>query len=72
MFVSSYGFSHVTSSARFPQSNGQVDRGVQTIKRMLKDPNLTVLSYRAIPHGAGYALQNCAWAEGSVQLFLRW
>ena len=53
MFASSYSFSHVTSSPRFPQSNGQVERGVQTIKRMLKksqDPHLAILSYRATPH----------------------
>ena len=53
MFANSYSFSHVTSSPRFPQSNGQVERGVQKIKRMLKksqDPHLAILSYRATPH----------------------
>ena len=53
MFASSYGFSHVTSSPRYPQSNGQVERMVQTIKRMLMkspDPHIAVLSYRATPH----------------------
>lgn len=52
-FASSYGFSHVTSSPRYPQSNGQVERMVQTIKQMLKkspDPHIAVLSYRATPH----------------------
>ena len=37
----------------YPQSNGQVERMVQTIKRMLKkssDPHIAVLSYRATPH----------------------
>ena len=35
-FASTYGFSHVTSSLRYPQSNGHVERAVQTVKRMLK------------------------------------
>ena len=50
MFASRYGFNHVTSSPRYAQSNGQVERMVQTIKRMLKkssDPHIAVLSY---PH----------------------
>ena len=35
-FASSYEFKHVTSSPRFLQSNGQVERIVQTVKRLLK------------------------------------
>ena len=49
-FANSYEFNQVTSSPRFPQSNGQVERTVQTVKRMLKrsnDPYLALLSYRA-------------------------
>ena len=51
-FASSYEFNHITSSPRFPQSNGQVERMVQTVKRMLKrskDPYIAMLSYRATP-----------------------
>ena len=50
-FAKSYQFNHLTSSPRFPQSNGQVERMVQIIKRLLKhsvDLHLAVLSYR--PH----------------------
>ena len=51
-FAKSYQFNHLTSSSRFPQSNGQVEIMVQTIKRLLKhsvDLHLAVLSYRATP-----------------------
>ena len=34
-FANSYEFNHVTSSPRFPQSSGQVERTVQTVKRLL-------------------------------------
>ena len=51
-FAKSYRFNHLTSNPMFPQSNGQVERMVQTIKRLLKhsvDLHLAVLSYRATP-----------------------
>ena len=50
-FASSYGFQHLTSSPKFPQSNGQVERSVQTVKNLLKsnDPYTSLLSYRATP-----------------------
>ena len=45
-FANSYEFNHTTNSPRFPQSNGQVERTVQTVKRLLKrsnDPYLALL-----------------------------
>ena len=51
-FASSYGFQHLTSSPRFPQSNGQAERSVQTVKNLLKksdDPYTSLLSYRTTP-----------------------
>ena len=51
-FAKSYQFNHLTSSPRISQNNGQVERMVQIIKRLLKhsvDLHLAVLSYRATP-----------------------
>lgn len=59
-FAKHCGFKHVTSSPLYPQANGQVEKGVQIVKRLLKkakdgktDPHLALLSYRAAPLACG-------------------
>ncbi|UYV77427.1 hypothetical protein LAZ67_15000994 [Cordylochernes scorpioides] len=53
-----YGFTHVTSSPRFPQSNGMAEAGVKIAKLILKknqDPSLGLLEYRSTPLENGYS-----------------
>ncbi|UYV63076.1 hypothetical protein LAZ67_2003063, partial [Cordylochernes scorpioides] len=57
-FARQYGFTHVTSSPRFPQSNGMAEAGVKMAKLILKknqDPSLGLLEYRSTPLENGYS-----------------
>jgi len=57
-FSKEYGFTHITSSPRYPQSNGFIEVMVKTEKNILKksqDPNLGLLDYRSTPLANGYS-----------------
>uniref|UniRef100_A0AAR2K7E9 Integrase catalytic domain-containing protein n=1 Tax=Pygocentrus nattereri TaxID=42514 RepID=A0AAR2K7E9_PYGNA len=59
-FAKTFEFSHVTSSPRYPQSNGLIENGVKIVKLLLKkamdsktDPYLALLNYRSTPLSHG-------------------
>ena len=57
-FAQKSGFIHATSSPRFPQANGQAERAIQTVKRLVKksdDPHKALLDYRNTPLDIGYS-----------------
>ena len=38
LFAKKWDFKHITSSPYYPKSNGQVERTIQTIKKLWKKP----------------------------------
>ena len=56
-FAEEWGFTHLTSSPYYPQSNGEAERAVKTVKSLItksEDPYLALLSYRSMPLQNGY------------------
>lgn len=57
-FAEEWGFEHVTSSPRFPQSNGFVEAAVRIIKKSLQktgDSYVALQAYRATPLANGFS-----------------
>ncbi|XP_068597753.1 sialin-like [Brachionichthys hirsutus] len=57
-FATEYQFTHVTSSPRYPQANGEAERAVRTIKDLWKKDNdftRALLAYRATPLEHGFS-----------------
>ncbi|XP_064464772.1 uncharacterized protein LOC135376117 [Ornithodoros turicata] len=57
-FACAYGFEHITSSPRYPQSNGEVERMVRTVKHLLwksSDPFLALMVYRDTAGANGFS-----------------
>ena len=56
LFASEWGFEIKNSSPKYPQSNGEAERAVQTIKKLIKkekDRNKVLLAYRSAPLACG-------------------
>ena len=57
-FSETFGFQHITSSPRYPESNGLAERSVKTIKRLWKkseDFHQSLMIYRATPLESGFS-----------------
>ena len=57
-FAAAYHFTHVTSSQKFPQANGEVERAIHTAKSKLRkneDIFSALLTYSSTPLQNGYS-----------------
>ena len=57
LFAEQHNFTHITSSPKYPKANGEAERAVGTIKRLLTKTNdlcTVLLNYRTTPLQNGY------------------
>ena len=57
-FAKEYGFTHLTSSPRYPQGKGFAESAVRTVKNLLEkgdDPYIALMAYRSTPVENGYS-----------------
>ena len=57
-FADDYGFKHESSSPKYPQSNGEAEKAVKTVKSSLRkstDPYLALTAYSSTPLKNGYS-----------------
>lgn len=55
-FAEEYALTHITTSLRYPQVNGEVQCPVQTVKHLVKkaqDPYRALMAYRTTPLESG-------------------
>ena len=67
-FCHTYGIEHHTSSPRYPQSNGEAERAVQTVKNLwmkCEDKYLALLDYRTTP------LESCKLSPAQLSMCRR-
>ena len=67
-FCADYGIEQHTSSPRYPQSNGEAERAVQTVKRLwtkAHDKQLALLAYRTTP------MESCGMSPAQLSMSRR-
>ena len=72
VFARTWDFDHVTSSPKYPQSNGKAENAVKTVKRLFekcKDSGqsefLALLDWRNTPRESERVLHNAFWDAGA-------
>ena len=68
-FADDHGFKHERSSPKYPQSNGEVERAVKTVKSLLRkptDPYLALMAYRSAPLHSGYSPSELLFGRTTV------